>query len=210
MLKKSWIPIVCVLIGVAIGGTLWSQHLSSQEPIKIYQTTPMERQERSEGGHWHGDEWHAEPHEPSVSESEITEEDQQARIDAEIEAARHLGASDAEILKNLQAAGYPVDADFEIHAALYRQRVRQYLKDREAWNQKFHQAHTERMQVGRGLFDFIPDGSPKEIQAYFSGLSDAEKKQLQAKILEQMSKIDTSDKKLDAVAQEEPIFPTKE
>lgn len=75
--KKFWIPIVFVLIGVAIGGTFWSQHISSQEPIKVYKTTPMERppvretpvEPTVEGGHFHADgTFHAAPHETAPVE----------------------------------------------------------------------------------------------------------------------------------------------
>ena len=77
--KKFWIPVVLVLIGIAIGGTFVGRHIASQEPVKIYNAVtpePVEVQrqappkppppgETAESGHWHGDEWHAEPHDPA-------------------------------------------------------------------------------------------------------------------------------------------------
>lgn len=81
--KKIWIPVVCVLIGVAIGATFWGQHIASQEPVKVINpataeevdaskpTTPKPPPpgETAESGHWHGDVWHAEVHETVVAES---------------------------------------------------------------------------------------------------------------------------------------------
>ena len=32
LMKKLWIPVVLVLIGIAIGGTFWHQHTTGQEP----------------------------------------------------------------------------------------------------------------------------------------------------------------------------------
>ena len=53
------------------------RHIASQEPVRVInavtpepvdrsQPTPAETQPAAEGGHWHGDEWHADPHEPVV------------------------------------------------------------------------------------------------------------------------------------------------
>ena len=59
MLKNITIGIL--LLALIIGGTLWYRHyqkIMNAEPIKTYVApeTPTEH------GHWHGDEWHAEPH----------------------------------------------------------------------------------------------------------------------------------------------------
>ena len=227
--KKILIPVVLVLIGIAIGGTFLGQHIASQEPPKVYKTTqPSQPQERettapaspqtSESGHWHGDEWHADDAHSEGGNPEgmasVLNADRQARIDAEIEAARQQGATDAEILKRLQAAGHQGETDSQRQEALYTQRVTLYLKDREAWNKKFHQAHTERMQAGEAIVSFIPnlsrDLSHKETVEYFNNLSDAERKRLQAEIRALIEKRDAAEKKLEAVMQEEPVYPTKE
>lgn len=77
--KKFWIPVVCVLIGVAIGGTFLGKHVASQAPVKVINTVPSEPIDVSkpatpkppppgetvESGHWHGNEWHADAHETS-------------------------------------------------------------------------------------------------------------------------------------------------
>ncbi len=101
----------------------------------------------------------------------------------------------------------------EIQEALYRQRVRQYLKDREEWNKKFHQAHTERMQAGEAVVSFIPNLSPNRsaeaIATYLNSLSDAERKQLFAEYDVLVAKSEAAIKKLEAVKQEEPIFPQR-
>lgn len=59
-----------VLIGC---GLFYGQKVAKQEPVKIYKSVEVEREvstpkppppgETAESGHWHGDEWHAEPHE---------------------------------------------------------------------------------------------------------------------------------------------------
>ena len=64
MLKNITIGIL--LLALILGGTLWYRHyqnLMTAEPTKTFvapdatlKATPTEH------GHWHGDEWHAEPH----------------------------------------------------------------------------------------------------------------------------------------------------
>ena len=69
-------------LALSTGGFFWYQHyqaVMNAEPIKIYKATkprqvsetpslqgegsvPVQHAETSEAGHWHGDEWHAEPH----------------------------------------------------------------------------------------------------------------------------------------------------
>ena len=74
-LRKYWIPLsVCLVVVVSVGLYLQARQ-TPPEPIKIYkaveplatptqppttQTPVVEKTEQ--GGHWHGDEWHAEPH----------------------------------------------------------------------------------------------------------------------------------------------------
>lgn len=224
--KRVWIPILIVLLAVIGCSLFYSQKTTNQEPITIIKPVEMKQStapkppllgETHETGHWHGDHWRAnDAHsEASIAESIVSDlnTDPQARIDAEIEAAHQQGATDAEILKQLQAAGHQVDADSDIQEALYRQRVRQYLKDREEWNQKFHQAHTERMQASEAVVSFIPNLSPnrsaEEITKYLDSLSDDERKQLFAEYDALVAKSEAAIKKLDAVKQEEPVYPTK-
>ena len=77
-IQKYWLPLsVCLVAVVSVGLYLQATH-PPPEPIKIYkpveplatptqapttQTPVVEKTEQ--GGHWHGDEWHAEPHTPT-------------------------------------------------------------------------------------------------------------------------------------------------
>ena len=74
--KRVWIPILIVLLAVMGCGLFYNSRVSTQEPVKFYKRVEVETSatpkplppgETAESGHWHGDEWHAEPHEtPSV------------------------------------------------------------------------------------------------------------------------------------------------
>ncbi|MCY3722024.1 MAG: hypothetical protein OXG97_07365 [Candidatus Poribacteria bacterium] len=70
--KRVWIPIVCVLV-IAMGcGLFYGRKVANQEPVKTYKPVDVSEQpvapkppppgETFETGHWHGDEWHSEPH----------------------------------------------------------------------------------------------------------------------------------------------------
>ncbi len=71
MFRKSvWIPILIAVLFVMGCGLFYGRQVAHQEPIKIYKPVEVESKpkppppgETHESGHWHGDEWHAEPHE---------------------------------------------------------------------------------------------------------------------------------------------------
>ena len=93
-------------LALSTGGFFWYQHyqaVMNAEPVKIYKVTQprqvsetpslqgevsvqVQHAETSEAGHWHGDEWHAEPHtepapEPKQSEHlSLTKETKEERL----------------------------------------------------------------------------------------------------------------------------------
>ena len=108
----------------------------------------------------------------------------------------------------------PVEIQQIVKEALYRQRVRRYLKDREVWNQKFQQAHTERMQAGQAVVSFIPslsqNRSAEEIAAYLDSLSGPEKEELFSEYDALVAKSEAAIRKLDAIQREKPVFPASD
>ena len=87
MFRKSvWIPFLIVLLTVIGGGLFYSSRVGKQEPAKVYKPVEVENPatpkpkppgETAKSGHWHGDEWHAEPHSetPEVSAGAVSEPD---------------------------------------------------------------------------------------------------------------------------------------
>ena len=74
MFRKSvWIPILSALLFVIGCGLFYGRKVATQEPIKVYKPVEVKKKpvapkppppgETYETGHWHGDEWHTEPHE---------------------------------------------------------------------------------------------------------------------------------------------------
>ena len=70
-LRKYWLPLTVFVLIVLIGcGLFYGRKGAKQEPIKVHKAVEVETKpkppppgETVESGHWHGDEWHSEPHE---------------------------------------------------------------------------------------------------------------------------------------------------
>lgn len=82
-IRKYWLPLtVFVLIALMGCGLFYGRKSAKQEPVKIYKAVEVKKKPKPKppppganpNGHWHGDEWHAEPHEteklPLVDASE--------------------------------------------------------------------------------------------------------------------------------------------
>ena len=87
MFRKSvWLPILIAGLFVMGCGLFYGRKVAHQAPIKTYKPVEVETQpkppppgETYETGHWHGDEWHAEPHEthapaPPQQENDVVAE----------------------------------------------------------------------------------------------------------------------------------------
>ena len=64
MLSKKTVIGAFILLAL-IGGTFWHLHVQrimNTEPTKVYKAPETPAATPTTGGHWHGDEWHAEPH----------------------------------------------------------------------------------------------------------------------------------------------------
>ena len=112
-LRKYWIPLsVCLVVVVSVGLYLLATQ-PPPAPIKIYKpveplATPTQApttqtpvgEKTEQGGHWHGDEWHAEPHTtPAVVSSET---------DSGFTAEGN-GAAGTESIFSQMPDGYPLD-----------------------------------------------------------------------------------------------------
>lgn len=71
-IRKYWLPISVFLVAICAVGLYLLATQPPKDPIIIYKPVePLPKSEvkapvgdTSQGGHWHGDEWHADPHEP--------------------------------------------------------------------------------------------------------------------------------------------------
>lgn len=71
--KRVWVPILIVLLTVMGCGLFYGRQVAKQSPVKRYNPVEVDTPaaapkppppgESQESGHWHGDEWHPQPHE---------------------------------------------------------------------------------------------------------------------------------------------------
>ena len=83
--KRIWISLLIVLLPAMGCDLFYGRKVAKQEPVKIYKVpVAVEREETlkppppgetAESGHWHGGEWHAEPHEAHAP-AEVSEQPQ--------------------------------------------------------------------------------------------------------------------------------------
>ena len=66
------ITIGILLVAIIISGTLWYRQVQQQKAMER-EIEKIEAETAAPGGHWHGDEWHAEPHpEPELPAQTVT------------------------------------------------------------------------------------------------------------------------------------------
>ena len=225
--KKFWIPILLVLIGVAIGGTFWGKHVASQDPVKTYK--PVERSqpatpkppppgETAESGHWHGDEWHAEPHAPVIEDIPFEDADEhQPTRQSETDIASGNDVSTkgqspegrltlGQVVAELGTDIYNIDLN-EVPPDL-RRKV-QYFRDKKVWSEKWKKANTDWFEAGKNL-DNIGPRDAEEYAKHIRSLSETEKLEHAARLKDALEKYRVASETLDAVSQEEPIYPNEE
>ena len=218
--KKFWIPVLLVLIGVAIGGTFWGKHVGSQEPVRVItpvtpepvdrsQPTQAETPPAAEGGHWHGDEWHADPHEP-VQEVVVPVSNA-----PEVLSAERLLDLPAETLSDVLVKSYVEKhreqyPDCEDHEAVLVDAKRDaafYLADRE-YVEKDRVLHAEWERVHFEEYEELRQRAV-EIQNIPYHLSKSERLSIVAELQAWKKKSDALDKRQEALRKEKPVSPPR-
>ena len=161
MFRKSvWIPILIVLLAVMGCGLFYNSRISNQLPLKFYKRVefktsatpkPPPSGETTESGHWHGNQWHAEPHDPPAQPQQVE-------------------PGPPPLIESAEVQGTPVDAQ-PIDAPIIEQAVRNgnvtlfYARTQEYhdavkvwkdWHKKFDEIHVLDMQAGQMLIDALP------------------------------------------------------
>ena len=164
MLKKNiWIPLLSVLV-IAMGcGLFYGQKVANQEPVKVYKPVDVSKPatpkppppgETAESGHWHGEEWHAEPHDTHAP-AEVSE------VDAELATPP---AERTQVQSALRGV-LPIDAQLIEQAMrngdvkLFDDRTQEYhtaVKAWQDWHKKSDELHENYMQAGQEVEDALP------------------------------------------------------
>ena len=160
MFRKSvWIPILIVLLAVMGCGLFYNSRISKQVPLKFYKRVefktsatpkPPPSGETTESGHWHNDEWHAEPHDPQPQQVE---------------------PGSPPLIESAEVQGTPVDAQPKTapiikqavrngNVTLFYARTQEYhdaVKKWQDWHTKFDELFALEMQAGQMLIDAMPE-----------------------------------------------------
>ena len=163
-MKRKFIAAIVVIIAVCIGIYFWTEWEKARFDASLPKPPAEEEQvaddvtEDTAGGHWHGDEWHAEPHvadeaPPVQPVTRPAETDEMEAARQRVEALK-LSLSQPDELSLEREA---IKADF---AALLEQRgslslaefekgIDDIARRRNAWHKKWTERAKERVAASR-------------------------------------------------------------
>ena len=157
-MNRKLIAAIVVIIAVCIGIYFWTEwekarfDASLPKPPVPEQVRAAEVNDGHAGGHWHGDEWHAEPHvadeappvqpvtEPAAEVTEDTEAARQ-RIEALELPPSELELENEAIMADLNAL---IEQEGTLSLAEYQKGINGILARQQAWNKKWNERAKER------------------------------------------------------------------
>ena len=157
--KKVWIPILIILLAVGGCSLFYSQKTAKQETITIINPVGFERptapktpppEETRETGHWHGDVWHSEPHEPvevSKAESEFpTTPPERIEVQGEPVGVQEVGA---------QPPG-PMQVSSRTRTSQEVAEIQRQWREWSKWTKKAQELRVKFSQVSQLNTDLMP------------------------------------------------------
>ncbi|MXV84385.1 hypothetical protein F4X88_00825 [Candidatus Poribacteria bacterium] len=208
--KRFWIPIVCIFV-IAMGcGLFYGRKVADQEPVKVYKPVDFQHPvapkppppgESYETGHWHGDEWHSEPHEAHTP----------AAV-SEVEAELPTPPAERTEVQSAPVVAPPIDAQIIEQAAqdgkveLFSERTQEYYEAVEKWQEwgdKHSELTDEYSQVNHAFDDLLPT----EEEAIRFENDENYKRELGRNITEAAKKIAEVERKMQEHEEKRPPFP---
>ena len=222
-LRKNWRPVSVFIVAIAMVCVYLLQTDTLKSPIQICNIAeatpkPPPQGETAESGHWHGDAWHAEPHDTALEVVAAPVEDYR---DVELEAYEaslsHFTAEERTQYDNVlrgeitrHREKYPdcqdPDAVFEDADRVARWYVKDkaYRKKRSALSEEWQKISTENDEFFDNLYLNM---SEAERMAFIRNMSDAERDSMTAKMKDWRKRSDAAFKKLQRFDEEQPIEP---
>ena len=201
--KKIWIPILCVFV-IAMGcGLFYGRKVANQEPVKVYKPASVEQPatpkppppgESYETGHWHGDEWHSEPHDTPTEAQQPTAEAQDGRgiaepVNAQTGAPMPGGSETVVPSANLSESSQRTQTPLEAYDA-----------ELKLWSDKYSELSHELLKASREATALIP-GTEEELKRF------EKDPELQRKFNEANAKVAKIDRMLAELYQKMPVRP---
>ncbi len=164
--KRFWIPILSVLV-IAMGcGLFYGRKVANQAPVKVYKPVDVQQSatpkppppgETAENGHWHGDEWHAEPHDTHAP-AEVSE------VDAELATP----PADRTEVQGAPVGAPPINAQTGTQGQDSSQTTLEdpaVARAWRAWSKKMDELSEESARAGRAHTALLP-GTEDELERY--------------------------------------------
>ena len=160
-LRKNWLPILLFVVMICAVSLYILTTQADKEPIKISKpvevSTPVSPKppaqgETTESGHWHGDQWHAEPHDPPAQPQQVEPGPPPLIESAEVQGTP-VGAQSINepIIKQAVRNG---------NVTLFYARTQEYhdaVKKWQDWHKKFDELFALQMQAGDMLINALPE-----------------------------------------------------
>ena len=154
--RKNWLPLLFFVMMICAVSFYLLTTQAQKVPIKIYKpvevSTPASPKppppgETAESGHWHGDEWHSEPHETPVEPSLSVQDPPSSEAPGTPVVA---ASTDAQILEHAEQQG---------NIRLFDKRTEEYHKAVKAWQEwhkTFDEITAQFFQAGDEMIDALP------------------------------------------------------
>ena len=191
-LRKNWLPLLLFVMMICAVSLYILTTQAHKEPIKTHKPVevsnpanpkPPPPGETAESGHWHGDEWHAEPHEAHAPVQHV----EVAEVKAERFVTPHAALTEAqdkrdmaEIVERFAQSGVPMKK--------FSHRTQEYHEAFEtwsAWEDKHIELRKEYGQASQEMLDAMP-GTEEDAKRYIA--DENYKKEVQRKMQEAMDK----------------------
>ena len=143
-IRKFWLPISVFIVVICGIGLYLLATQPPKDPIVIYKPIePLPKSEvkgspigdTSQGGHWHGDEWHADPHETPVEQPSTVEQ---------WEAETPSGDPTSNLTQDISE----LSADTQDDQGPYEKW--------KAWHRKLDELHAKESQASKEMFAVMP------------------------------------------------------
>ena len=162
-MNRKLIAAIVVIIAVCIGIYFWTEwekarfDASLPKPPVPEQVRAAEVNDGHAGGHWHGDEWHAEPHVADEAPPVQPVTEPAAEVTEDTEAARQRIEALELPPSELELENEAIIADFNalleqrgtLSPAEYDKRQIDIHRRQQAWNKKWNERAKERVAASR-------------------------------------------------------------
>lgn len=239
-LKRVVLGILLILVGFVAGGVVYLKHLERQmhqqvaetaEVVKGLTPTPVKTEtavardviDTAESGHWHGNEWHAQPHTPVVEEDISPEPAADAALAAYEASLAHFTAEERatydRVLQGNVKRHYGQYPDCQDHEAVWEDAARNakwYIEKYKKWSEELDELHEEWERISHEKNEFsdrnyqnMLDMPVEERKAFVDNLTPEEAASLLVAFKDWSKRRIATFQRYDELYQEEPTEPKR-